>query len=257
MRFKSAAVLAVIAASSLSIFSTSILATERGIVPVVGTTAGAFGSQFRTEVQLANRTPMRMTGWLVYRPAGAHDESEVRTLPYLLEPRATLSFSDVVAELGTEGLGSLDVQPLEGVLPTVVARAFDDQGERGTSGATIRLLSRAEFPRSGERTLLVVPANLESFRFNIGVRTLEDGARVRLRVYGQNGIERHAIERTWGAEYFEQRPAAELLDTTLLSNGSIDVEVLAGSAIFYGTTTDNRSNDPAVQIGPVLRPLVP
>lgn len=242
----------------ISVFlSASIFGAERGIVPVVGSTAGAFGSQFRTELQLANRTPVRMTGWLVYRPAGAHDGSEVRTIPYLLGPRATLSFADVVAELGTEGLGSLDIRPLEGVLPTVVARAYDDQGEQGTNGATIRLLSLAEFAHSGERTLLVVPANLAAFRFNIGVRTLEDGAVVRLRVYGQSGMERHVIERSWGPEYFEQRPAAEMLGTTLLSNESVDVEILAGSAIFYGTTTDNRSNDPAVQIGPVLRPLIP
>jgi hypothetical protein len=245
--------IAVLAALS----SGAVHAAERGIVPVVGSTAGAFGSQFRTELQMANRTAMRMTGWVVVRPAGAHTPEDVRTVPYLLEARTTLRFADVVAELGLAGLASLEIHPLQGVLPTVVARAYDDQGEEGTSGATIPLIRRSAAPGQGDRTLLIVPPDLDHYRFNVGVRTLEEGASVRFRVFGQSGIERQAVIRSWPSEYFEQRPASEMIGTALLANESVDVEILAGSAIFYGTTTDNRSNDPAVQVGPVIRPLVP
>jgi hypothetical protein len=232
-------------------------AAERGIVPVVGSTAGAFGSQFGTELQMANRTAMRMTGWIVVRPAGAHGAGDVRTVPYLLEPRTTLRFADVVGELELSGLASLEIRPLAGVLPTVVARAYDDQGEEGTSGTTVPLIRVAAAPRQGDRTVLIAPADLEQFRFNLGVRTLEEGAAARFRVYGQNGIERHEEVKIWPSEYFEQRPADEMVGTALLPNESIDIEILVGSAIFYGTTTDNRTNDPAVQIGPVIRALVP
>jgi hypothetical protein len=232
-------------------------AGERGIVPVVGSTAGAFGSQFGTELQMANRTAMRMTGWIVVRPAGVHEAGEVRTVPYLLEPRGTLRFADVVGELELTGLASLEIRPLQGVLPTVVARAYDDQGEQGTSGATVPLIRVSAAPREGDRTVLIVPADLDQFRFNLGVRTLEEGAAVRFRVYGQSGFERHEAVRIWASEYFEQRPAHEMVGTPLLPNESIDIEILSGSAIFYGTTTDNRSNDPAVQVGPVIRALVP
>jgi hypothetical protein len=250
-------ILAGIVVFAAAVSSGVVEAAERGIVPVVGSTAGAFESVFRTELQMANRTAMRMTGWIVVRPAGAHGAGDVRTVPYLLEPRTTLRFADVVAELGLTGLASLEIRPLAGVLPTVVARAFDDQGEQGTSGANIPLIRVSAVPRQGDRTLLITPPDLEHFRFNIGLRTLDEGATVRFRVYGQSGIERYATVRSWAPEYFEQRPAAEMIGTTLLSNESIDVEILAGSAAFYGTTTDNRSNDPAVQVGPVTRVLAP
>lgn len=63
-----------------------------------------------------------MAGWLfcVSRRGAA-----VRT-----RAATTLSFADVVTDLGATGLGSLDVLVERGRTPVVVARAYDDQPDR-------------------------------------------------------------------------------------------------------------------------------
>src|SRR5687767_15421963 len=89
------------------------------IVPVVGSTAGQFGASFKTELQLTNATGNAMEGWLVLQPT-------VAARRYELAPGATLSFADVVAELGQSGLASLDILVDRGSTPIVVARAYND-----------------------------------------------------------------------------------------------------------------------------------
>jgi hypothetical protein len=74
------------------------------VIPVVASTGGLFGSFFKTELQMTNATEDRMAGWLYLRP---HDA----TRRYDLEPHTTISFADVVSELGASGAGSLDILP--------------------------------------------------------------------------------------------------------------------------------------------------
>lgn len=245
-------------AAIVALTALPVLAQEapeiRAILPVVGSTAGAFDSNFKTEVQFHNRSDETMRGFVAFHPQGRGAVSTDPVLAYELAPRQTVHFDDLVAAMGATGLGSLDVVPTEGGIPAVVARAYDDQGENGTSGATIRLVDPRDALVPGLRGLLVLPSNFEQFRFNIGVRTLVEGAMLRVTVYGQNGIARHSTDRSYGAHLFEQRAAADFLGTTILPNESVDVEVLAGAAILYGTTTDNVSNDPSIQNAAVVGP---
>lgn len=224
-----------------------VLAQVKAILPVVGSAPGGFDSNFKTEVQLHNRGSETMRGVLVFHPQGAPATAGDPSASYELAPRQTLHFDDLVGEMGVTGLGSLDVMPLEGGIPAVVARAFDDQGAGGTNGATIRLIDPRDAIVPGVPGLLVTPSNLERFRFNLGVRSLAGGASMRITVYGQNGIARHTVDKTYAPDFFVQRPVDDSLGTTLLPNESILIEMLAGSAIVYGTTTDNVSNDPAIQ----------
>lgn len=226
-----------------------------GILPVAGSTGGAFGSHFKTQLQMSNRTPDEASGWLVYRPAAKADA--LTNLRYELAPHATFAWEDVVAELGRTGLGSIDVVVDQGDLPMIVARAYDDQ-ESGTTGATIDLRSPDEALQRGDRATLIVPANRDAFRFNIGVRALEAGAVIHLLVRSQSGIERHFAERVYEPQWFEQRGADDWSGTVLLPNESITIDVISGSAIVYGTTIDNRTNDSSIQTleRPRQRPVI-
>jgi hypothetical protein len=67
-------------------------------------------------------------------------------------------------------------------------------------------------------------------------------------VWGQNGIARFSVERSFGPNFFTQQPVNDFVGTPLLSNESIGIEILTGSAVIYGTTTDNKTNDPAIQL---------
>lgn len=241
-----------ITALAVCLFAEALLAqTPAGVsavLPVVGSTGGAFGSHFKTQLQMNNRTEERMTGMLVYHAQGAEAAVGDPLIHYDLAPHATRAFEDVVADFGRTGLGTIDVVVESGQLPTIVARAYDDQ-ESGTTGATITLIAPDEALSVGESGSLIVPANLQKFRFNVGVRTLLEGATIRVIVRSQSGIARLTSEESvLPANWFVQRPGNAFAGTTLLANESIGIEVLRGSVIVYGTTVDNKTNDSSIQI---------
>jgi hypothetical protein len=210
------------------------------IVPVVGSTRGQSNANFKTELQMANGTDVAMAGWLVLRPQSAFRR-------YELPPHTTLSFADVVADLGATGLGSIDVLVDQGLVPTIVARAYDDQ-PTGSTGVTVPAVAIGSVLSGVDVATLIVPRDLALYRFNIGVRALNAGATLALIVRGPTGAERHRRTVTFDDDHFEQQPGDTFTGATLQPNDSIEIHVVAGSAIVYATTVDNRTNDSSIQI---------
>jgi hypothetical protein len=210
------------------------------VIPVVGSTRGQSNANFKTELQLANPTDGVMSGFLYLRPHGI-------ARAYELEPHATLSFADVVAELGGSGLGSMDVLAERGGVPTIVARAFDDQ-PAGTTGATVPAIPAGGVLTRNDEAALIAPRDLDRYRFNAGVRALDGGATLALIVRAANGDERNFRTVTYAAHQFEQQPANTFAGITLQPNDSIEVQIVAGSAIVYASTVDNATNDSSVQV---------
>lgn len=210
------------------------------VVPVAGSTRGATGSNFKTELQMTNVSETKMEGWLVLQPG-------MTARRYELNPGATLSFADVVGELGATGLVSIDVLAERGPVPTIVTRAYDDQ-PTGTTGVSVPAIRAAEVLASGNIGALIVPRDLERYRFNIGVRALTNGATLELTVRDASGVERHFFEVVLSENAFTQQPGDVFVGTALRANDSIEVKVATGSAIVYATTVDNRTNDSSIQI---------
>lgn len=97
--------------------------------------------------------------------------------------------------------------------------------------------------------VLVLPADLTSFRFNLGVRTREGGATATLTLRDASGAVVTAVSRAFPATYHEQQSASAFLGvSTLPAGGSIAIVVTSGSAIFYEATVDNTTSDPSLQI---------
>ena len=210
------------------------------VIPVVSSTPGLSGARFRTELQMANPTDRTMSGWLLLRP----QELPVR---YELAPHATRSWADIVADLGVEGAGSLDLLVDAGDLPAVAARSFDDQ-PAGTNGVTVPLVPIGAILVSNDVAALLAPRDPAHFRFNIGIRTFDSGAGIEFVVRGEAGDERHRRFLDLGEHHFTHQGAESLLGTTLQAGDSIEVVMVSGSAIVYGATVDNRTNDAALQV---------
>lgn len=209
-------------------------------VPVVGSTAGAHGANFKTELQLANHGATRMQGWIILQPSGTARR-------YELAPGATISFADIVADLGVTGLASLDLLADRGPVPTVVARAYDEQ-PNGTTGVSVPAVRFADVLARNDVAALIVPRDLTRYRFNIGMRAFESGATIELTVRDAAGTQRHFAVATLTANQFTQRAANEVAGIALNANDSIEVRLAAGSAIVYATTVDNRTNDSSIQV---------
>ena len=83
---------------------------------------------------------------------------------------------------------------------------------------------------------------------NIGIRSLSAGATLTATLKdGATGVTRATVSKTYLPNWFEQPSAAALFGVPLGANDIIQIAVSGGSAIIYGSTTDNTTNDPALQ----------
>jgi hypothetical protein len=225
------------------------LALETRILPVVGSTQGVGGSFFRTSVQLHNPTTATISGRIVFHPSRLSGSGSDPALSYSLSPGQTQSIPDLLPAMGRSGLGSADVEVTSGSVPAMTVRVFNDGGAAGTTGFTEDAMRSDEALRPGSAGVLLLPADLARFRFNIGVRTLDLGASATLTLRDAAGLVVATVPRTFSATYHEQQSAAEFLGVSSLpAGGSVTIAVTSGSAIFYGATVDNTTGDPSLQI---------
>ncbi|HSE62077.1 MAG TPA: hypothetical protein VLG15_00550 [Thermoanaerobaculia bacterium] len=224
-------------------------AIDSRILPVVGSTVGVGGSFFRTAVQLHNPTAAAVTGRVVFHPSGLTGRDSDPAISYSLSPGQTRSIADLLPEMGRAGIGSADIEVTSGQVPTVTARVFNDAGEQGTTGFTEEPMRAEDALRPEVSGVLLVPADLTRFRFNLGVRTLEAESTAMLTVRDAAGAVVETISRAYPATYHEQRSAGEFLGVSALpAGGSVGISMTSGSAIFYGATVDNTTGDPSFQV---------
>ena len=91
-----------------------------GVIPVVISSPGVPGSNFRVAVQLYNPSATIVTGRLVYHPQGVSASASDPALPYAIDAGQTQFLGDVLAALGQTGIGSMDVVATTG-LPAAAA----------------------------------------------------------------------------------------------------------------------------------------
>ena len=217
------------------------------IIPVVGTVAGSFGSQFRTVIQLTNPTTATITGRLVFHPinnAGSdNDPDEV----FSITARASKLMPSTETMFGMSGVGSIDVITVGTAPPVISTRVFNDAGASGTSGFAedaVRVTDALGVDQSGYITL---PEDLTNYRMNVGVRTLGSGATLSIQYLQPSGVQIATKTLTIGANTLRQMSAQDFTGSAPVEGATVVVKVTAGNAILYSTTTDNRTNDSALK----------
>lgn len=220
-----------------------------GVIPAAASTAGAFGSFFRTEVTITNPSPFGIGVQLVYHPAGRSAEPGDPKRNTLLVRNESRTFTDFVATMGQTGLGSFDVLTT-GFTPVITTRIYNDAGTAGTSGFTEEVVTSYEAIRSGAYADFTIPADLTNYRVNVGIRTLGESTTFLVTVYDATGtLVGNTTQRTFPADYFEQNPLSTFLDgVTPPAGGLARIHVTSGSAVFYTSTNDNRTNDGSLKM---------
>lgn len=220
------------------------------IVPVVISAPGVPPSLFRTSIQIHNPTDVAIRGQLLFRPQGAGPGTTSTLLPYTLAGGETQHIPDLLPAMGLVGSGTLDVIPGIGSFPPVItARVFNDAGAAGTLGFTQDPIRPADALRAGDRATLIGPPDATLFRFNVGVRALSPGAALNITVRSASGSVIKTLQKSYGADFFEQRDVASFLEgLSLGANETIGIDVTAGNVIVYGAIADNRSVDPSFQV---------
>jgi len=218
------------------------------VLPVAGAVQGA-GAFFRTSVQLFKYGQETIKGKLVFHPAGAVGSDSDPSLPFTIGSSQTLSFPDVVAAMGTSGIGSLDVVTYCGADVIVSARVFSDGGSAGTSGFIEEGLEPELARRPSLSGIMLLPADLTNFRMNVGIRTLESGAVLNIITHDAGGVTLNTRGVTYSANYFDQPTLSQFTGLTPPpEGGSVQVQVTSGAAFIYGSIIDNRTQDSSMRM---------
>ena len=239
---------------TLSALATSSLLPSphvAAVVPVVGSTPGANGSFFRTSVQLHNPGSTLASGRIVVHLSGRSGGESDPSLRYSLAAGQGLFIPDLLPAIGISGLGSADLEVESGRLPVAVVRVFNDAGPAGTTGFTEDLILPEEALSPEQFGILILPPDLAAYRFNIGMRTFDAGASILANLYDSTGHLVAQVARLVPSNFYSQENATEFFRVPELpANGRILINLFSAgsSAIIYGATVDNRTNDPSLQL---------
>lgn len=229
---------------------------ELRVVPVVGSTAGALGSFFKTSFQLHNPRTSTIGGRFIFHPQGRSGSDGDPYFDYFLGPGQTIAISDLLPAMSQAGLGSIDLVTPDGQAPESVIRIFNDAGDAGTTGMSEEQIRVGEVLKAGTTGILIAPASTQRARFNIGIRTLGDGASLTITVRQSNGAVSQTLTRSYPADFFEQRSATDFLGIPPGPNDSIALRIDSGSAVLYASTTDNVTQDPSLQLARAVDSIV-
>jgi len=220
------------------------------VLAVVGSTPGSFGSYFKTAVQLYNPYDVAVSGKIIFHTAQTSGSSSDPSLAFSIAPKKTLAYADLLPAMGiATGLGTADlVADATSQLPTGLARVFSDNGVNGTNGLTEEPAATTDALQTGDSGMLFAPTDVQKFRLNIGVRTLDAGASMTIDVRDKDGNVVKTVTQTYNPTYFNQTGSQSVLGGYTLTGGeTITFTITSGSAFVYGATTDNTTNDPSVQ----------
>ena len=217
------------------------------VLPVVGSAPGSHGSYFKTAMQAYNPGTTDYTLRVVFHPGGQSggpgDPSKTLTVP----AGSVLYYPDLLPAIGVaSGLGSLDVFIPTGETRKLATtfRVYNDGGAAGTSGFNEDLVPFNKFFTSGATLLLTCPPDPSKFRFNVGVRSLADGASMTATLRSSSGAVVKTVTKTYSANYFEQKTLDAFLGgASVVGNETLTLQMTAGEAIVYGATVDNTTND--------------
>lgn len=224
-----------------------------GTFPVVGSVAGSLGSNFKTSLQLLNPTGSSiLSGRLVFHRAGVSGSLSDPSITFAINPGEVFTYPDVVAAMGLTGLGSLDlVMAPSAQTPVLAMRIYNDAGANGTAGFFEDLVATGSpyILTTGTQGFLLSPVEPSRTRMNFGVRTLSSAVTMTVRLENSAGGVLSTAPKSYGPNFFEQVDSGTFLNGAVLGpDQKIRIIVTSGAVIVYGSTTDNVTNDPSVQV---------
>jgi hypothetical protein len=218
----------------------TVAATDQWVAAAAHS-SGEFGSEWRTDLGLLNRSGGGALVAISFRAAGG----ETVTDEVSLADDEQLVLEDVVGRLGVEGSGSIRVTSDRPIL--VTSRTYSI-GDGGSYGQFLDGHANSDTASGGERLWLTQLQQNEFFRSNVGVvNTGSEEAMVTITMFDHDGTELTSRRRriAGGGRLQLQEPFLRIAGHDDLSAGYASVAVEAGAGIIaYGSVIDNVTNDP-------------
>lgn len=239
------------------------------VIPVVGHSAGAKGSQFRSDVRITNTASATVRYALTYTPSRADGTKAGKQTQIELAAGKTLALDDIVKNWygvglsGESGLGVLEIRPLNfsgktgeeakvEQYATIVASRTYNLTPEGTYGQFIPGFPYSSF--AGKTTDTTEPqylslqqiASSTAYRTNLGIVEGSGApATVEGRLFNAAGQRVHTFTVNLGAAEHQQLELAKIY-TPQLPDGRVEFHVTSatGRITAYASVLDNVTSDP-------------
>ncbi len=219
---------------------------QKLVLPGVGRTVGAYGSNWSTDVTFYNPSDSRITVSLMFRPSGFAGD-----LPALfrltLEAQQILLVTDIVTLLGFDNVtGALLITPDVGSAVNVTSRTYN-KTNTGTYGFTMNGID--VFSAAGPRFPLTFSGAFEglNFRTNLSVTDVSGrGTEVNATALGPNGsmaTEAVSFETPVNGQ-IQINSIGPSLGVSATDTGALVIQPNRGETIASVFVIDNRTNDP-------------
>jgi hypothetical protein len=138
--------------------------------------------------------------------------------------------------------------PTSGPAPASNARIYNDGGAAGTTGFSEPAFRSEDASQVGDASVLILPSDAVNYRFNLGVRSLSAGVTASFTVWDASGSLVATVQKTFGPNFFQLQSGPAFLGLPSFPNGgSLGLTITQGSAVFFGATVDNRTQDTSTQ----------
>lgn len=151
------------------------------IVPIAGSAEGAFGTLFHTDLTIFNHRNVAQLVTMSFRP-GTNSRGAARpVIVVTIPPRAGTTYVDVARLLGSEGLGSIDLEAtyadgyldgsdLSAQLEATTRIWTNDPNGNGTMSQSANALEVLLMAPAGQLPKVAIGARLDDkFRCNVGI----------------------------------------------------------------------------------------
>jgi hypothetical protein len=200
---------------------------------------GAFGSLWRADATLLNRSGAPATAELRFR-----GDTSATSMVVVADDEQVV-IEDVVAELGADGSGSLEVFSDR---PLMAGSRTYNIGADGTFGQYLDGVPVGLLADDGATVWLPQLLQNTSFRSNIGLlNTASVRASVRIRLFDGDGVELAEAVRSLAPHQRRQlqEPFRNIAGRTDLDDAYATVTVESGEGVLaYASVVDNATNDP-------------
>lgn len=219
--------------------------TERLHVAVTGTTAGAAGTRFVSDLRILNADAIDRTATLLFSSSGTNGSELFKALTVAVPAGHVVALDDVVDSVfRSSGTGSIEVRGDPSLL--VTSRIYNDQPE-GSFGQFLTAAATSSGVTAQEGVAHVAQLrNTPAFRSNLGFAEIDGGSgEVAIRFFDSAGTLLSTESRSILPFSHLQLPLFGGIGGTLVQAARAEVRVVYGDArvVAYGSSVDNLSGD--------------
>jgi hypothetical protein len=213
------------------------------IVPVAGSTVGANGSRWESELTLHNTANRSIVATLVFHDQSGPAETATVTIP----ARNTIALNDVVrTRFNREGsVGAIEITLADADMNRIaVSSRTANVGGEGEFGQDIPAVKTSDAAASGDLAVIAGPTSAADFRFNAGLYAIENTT-VRWELVRADGTSAVSTTLSYKGGVQNQYSVPALFQADLQDNDVVHAAVTSGTAIFYGSIVRQDTGDPS------------